>query len=698
MKIIRLYVIVLISLIIFHPVDVMAQSKKRCRPQWRKRLKAPFEEAELMEFVKWIAKKTCYNFIIPDNLRRSRLTLITNKQNLTLRSYYTVFLTTLRSMSISVVKSGGFYRLFYTREARYHEIKTYLNGVFPRTNRDEMITYLLRVKYIEPNRLVSLLRQISSPHARLLTMRNTNIVLIIDYASNVRRVLKIARQLDIEEAEVKDQMFMIQIENGQAQEIVQRVRSIFQVIPKERLKNYRFRQVDEAHRLSKILADERTNRLIVVCSKRAYKNLYSLVKKLDIPLADGGKIRVHYLLYAKADEIAQTLSQLAQGSRRRRYRRRRGAHAGATDLFQGEVRITPDKGTNSLVIVSNQRDYENLMRVIRKLDVRRKQVFIEAVILEISMDKARKLGTVFHGGVPVNDDPKKPEVALFGTQLAGVNSLIFDPSALMGLALGIRGPEIEGTSGLLGPGTPGIPAFGVLLRAIQSNTDVDIISTPHILTATNEEATIQVGQNVPFIAGTSFSTAGLGMAIPIRNIQRQDVALTLKIKPQINAGDRIKMDLNLEITEIAGQDPELGPTTTKRKIKTTIRVKDNQTAVIGGLMRDKVSEGVSKVPILGDIPLFGMLFKMKNKKVEKQNLLVFLTPHIITTADDFRRIFLRKMKERKEFLKNFYARKFQKMKKFTKLPLTSGLVDRIITTSQKVSKTPSTKTLPVDPK
>ena len=274
MKMMRLFLMCWVSLMIWNPIFVHAQSRKRCRPQWNKHFTPPFEQEELINVVKWIAEKTCYNFTVPESLRKSKITMITKKP-LRLRTIYTAFLSTLRTMSITSVKSGGFYRLFYSREARYRNIKTYLEGVFSHQNRDEMITYMLRVKYIEPNRLISLLRQISSPHARLLTMRNTNIVLIIDYATNIRRVLKVAKQIDVEEAGVKDKMFMLQIENGQAQEIVQRVRSIFQIIPRNRLRNYRYRHIDERHRLSKILADERTNRIIVVCTKRAYKNVLS---------------------------------------------------------------------------------------------------------------------------------------------------------------------------------------------------------------------------------------------------------------------------------------------------------------------------------------------------------------------------------------------------------------------------------------
>jgi type II secretory pathway component GspD/PulD (secretin) len=207
---------------------------------------------------------------------------------------------------------------------------------------------------------------------------------------------------------------------------------------------------------------------------------------------------------------------------------------------------------------------------------------------------------------------------------------------------------------------------------------VDLISTPHILTTTNEEATIQVGQNVPFIAGTNFAGAGIGIGFPVQNIQRQDVALTLKIKPQVNAGERVKLEIDLELTEIAGQNRELGPTTTKRKVKTTVRVQDNQTVVIGGLMRDRTSEGVSKVPILGDIPLIGNLFRVKNKSIEKRNLLIFMTPHIVLNSADFQKIFRQKMKERQEFLETFYAQKYKELQDRAEMRPTGALDQMLV--------------------
>lgn len=686
-----------IGSILVNPTQSNAQSPAvghtKCKPQWRKRFKIRFEQKSILEAVNWLSKRTCYNFILNSRIRGKRISLIVERE-VRLSEIYRAFMASLSISGITIVRRGKFRRLVFLQNAKKRAIPTYVGKRFPHARRSEVVTYLYRPKFINLNVIRNVMRQLVTSRALVLPVPNSGVIILIDYASNIHRLLKIVRELDVQEAGGRDRMFLVQVENGQAQNLVQKITAIFHVIPRNRARTLRQRgtSVDESHRLSKVLADERTNRLILVCSNQAYMNAVALIRKLDVPLSEGGAVHVHRLKYAKAEEITQTLSQLTQrGRRQARYRRRlkrrsKTAAAQSTDLFSGEVRISPDKGTNALIIVASQRDYRNLLKVINRLDIRRKQVFVEAVILEVSVGKSRELGAAFHGGAPTGGSTDEPNFALFGTSLAGLNSLSLNPSALMGLALGLRGPDIPGTSALFG-GTTGIPSFGVVLRAIQSNDDVDVISTPHILTTTNQEATLQVGQNVPFIAGTSFSNAGLGVTFPVRQIQRQDVALTMKIKPQINAGDKVKLELELEITEIASQNQELGPTTTKRKVRTEVRVQDNQTAVIGGLMRDRVSMGISKVPFLGDIPLIGTLFRVKNKRVEKRNLLIFLTPHIILHASDFQRIFKKKMDERRKFLKMFYDQKARKNFIRARLPRSRrGVMDRMLESVQRTKK------------
>jgi len=352
-------------------------------------------------------------------------------------------------------------------------------------------------------------------------------------------------------------------------------------------------------------------------------------------------------------------------------------------LFAGEVRISADKSTNSLVIIASQSDYRNLVKVIEKLDIPRRQVFVEAVIMEVSIDRTSEFGVQWHQEIGVNSDQGKLPV-LFGTKYTKQGA---PPSFSLGSLLNFGGF----LAGIQGPNVPelqklgiSIPQFGVILHALQSSSDVNVLSTPHLLTSDNEEAEITVGQNVPFQAGfspanlnlasttgttgttptgTTGAVPGLGGVNPFVTglgsffapITRQNVELKLNIKPQINESDFIRMVVSEQTEEIASQDPVLGPTTAKRTAKTTVVAKDQETVVLGGIMQDRTIESVSKTPILGDIPIIGHLFREQSHQKIKTNLLLFLTPYIIKDPSDFRRIFERKLQERQQFVEEFYG-------------------------------------------
>ncbi len=682
-------------------------SKRRCRVKWNVRVAIDFDKSKIIEVVRWIAKLTCQNFIISSRVQGQQLNIISSKK-VTVREAYRAFFAALQANQMTAYRVGSYWNIIYTRDSRRSPIRTYTRKNARLPYREEVITYLHRLQHLDVNQVAGLVRQLSSPSGGIIPYQAGSILIITDYAPNLRRVRKILNTLDVPQDSTRDNVYVLQVQHAEAQAIAQKLQQLFQIgQPRTNTRRRVVRRTrrgrntkrkrrvraqvnrntgksdddsGDAYRITKMVADERTNQIIVLSNPRAIKRVSKLLKDLDIPLPNDGQIWVHRLKFASSDELAQTLSQLTRGTQQRRRTRRRGrgtSRRKAAEQFEGEVKITADKATNSLVVIASRRDYDSLKRVIAELDRARKQVFVEIVVMEVSQDKSRELGLVFHGGANVTGDTANPSVGLLGTQLSGLNSLVLSPSALLGLAFGLRGAEVPNTSGLFGS-TTGLPSFGVVLRAIQSNTDVDIISTPHILTTANKEATLQVGQNVPFIAGTTFTGAAQAGVPPIRNIQRQDVALTLKIKPQVDAGDYIRLDFEQELTELAGNDPELGPTTTKRRIKTVVLARNKQTIVIGGLMRDKVTYGTSKVPILGDIPLLGALFRVRKRSVAKTNLLVFLTPHIITNMEDFRQIFRQKMDERKEFLQLFHTknRKAQ-LWKYRNYERTFGFVEKV---------------------
>ncbi len=385
-----------------------------------------------------------------------------------------------------------------------------------------------------------------------------------------------------------------------------------------------------------------TNALIVTDSYSNIKKLTDIVNILDVEPPKGkGKINVYYLKNANSEEVAKVLtgiiSKVPVGQQ---------AAAAPTGIrsvsFESGVLVTPDKATNSLVIIASPEDYETIKGVISQLDIKRRQVYVEAAIMEISLDKQRDLGIEFRSVEKLNNDRV---TSLGGTNFGGIGAATTGPAAfanILGLAVGI----VKGTFSYGGVEYLNI---GALVRALQSESDVNILSTPNILTTDNQKAEIMVGENVPFITGKSQGAGG----VTLTTIERKDIGITLRLTPQISSDDHVTLDIYQEISslaDVAGLDPNVvGPTTTKRAATTTVVVKNGQTVAIAGLIRDNKSTIEYKVPLLGDIPLLGWFFKFQSKKSDKTNLMVFLTPHIIKESEDADII----LKEKKEKMEEF---------------------------------------------
>ncbi len=332
------------------------------------------------------------------------------------------------------------------------------------------------------------------------------------------------------------------------------------------------------------------------------------------------------------------------------------------------MRINFDRPTNSLIVVSSLKDYQSLRRVIERLDSPRKQVFVEAMILEVTLDKNRELGGSFHGALPVNPFNQTSQ----GLAIGGFNpSKTLNPASLLGetMLAGVLGPVLQPDQarslGFGATSTLDIPSFGVLVKALQTNSDVDVLSNPHLLIMNNEEGEISVGSRIPF----PVSTIGLGGAVPgaaganplaglgigglFPQVQREKVALEMKLVPHVNEHDIIRLEVDEKISEVAPGASNLGPSTSERTAKTIVVAKDQQTILIGGLMSDKVINSVQKIPLLGDIPIIGFFFRDTTRHVVKTNLIIALTPYVIADQTDLRRVLEKKMKERREFVERF---------------------------------------------
>ncbi|MGC4113955.1 MAG: type II secretion system secretin GspD [Myxococcales bacterium] len=664
-----------------------------------------FDKVDIDKLVQTISDMTGRLFILPENVR-GKITIVGpehGKVGVTAEEAYQAFLSALDANGLTVYQAGKYWKIVEKRAGKQAPIPTLLDETVPYTTNEQMVTKLFKLRYVEAEPVRAVIQQLVSRDGDTIAFPPDTII-VNDLGLNMHRLEKIIDRLD--SVTTTDEIRIIQVQFATAQEIADKLRQVFEEknkkpgqkggqavintgappgappVPAPAAPAQPGGEAEAPASLQQIIPDERTNKLIVIGNQRAFDRITELLKHLDTPTGSGDTVHVYYLVNANAEEMASTLASLTQGINKqaRPANPPPGAAKGPTtvaDLFSGEVKITADKGTNSLVVIANKSDYRNLVSVVEKLDIARRQVFIEAVIMEVNLSNDLNYGVSWHGGkdMPPNIDGQT-SVGVIGSEVGKASSLggVSSLASLGGFLAGLQGPNLGSIIPSLSNTVIGaLPSFSVVLQALQANSDVNVISTPHILASDNEDAEITVGQNVPFQAGiTSNALSSLGGATStsslatsallgsysglIAPIQRQNVELKLKIKPQINESDFIRLQVDEQTEEIASKDDRLGPTTSKRTAKTTVVAKDQQTIVIGGLIQERTVNSVSKVPLLGDIPVLGWLFRQNGVTKQRTNLLLFLTPYIIRDPSDFQRIFERKMKERQEFVEQFYGR------------------------------------------
>jgi general secretion pathway protein D len=407
-----------------------------------------------------------------------------------------------------------------------------------------------------------------------------------------------------------------------------------------------------------LIAYPATNSLIITDAVNNIKKIESLIHALDVPAPEGkGKINVYYLKNANAEDFAKVMSALvarlpvppAGGA---------AQPAGPSTILEGQVTITADKATNSIIIVASPGDYETVKDVIQKLDIRRRQVYVEAAIIEMSLQKQRELGFEFQATNLNNLETSTKVSGVGGTNFGNIGPVIAGgPTGLATLA-GLTGLNVGAVKGTFKFNGQEFLNIGALLHALQTDSDVNVLSTPNILTTDNQKAEIMVGQNVPFPTGQT-QNAITGTGSVFNTVERKDVGIKLTLTPQIASDDNVRLEVNQEISDVVASSitNANGLITNKRSASTTVVVKDRQTMVIGGLIRDNVVSSTSKVPLLGDIPILGWLFKFKTTHVEKTNLMIFITPYIIKNEGDAAEITNKKNDALEEFRKEYRIEK-----------------------------------------
>jgi general secretion pathway protein D len=651
-------------------------------------------DTELGDLISWISSITCKQFLLPGTIpANSKKVTVVAPELITPEEAFRLFMGALDSVGLTVVPDGKFMRIIETNKAKTSSIPV-LGEDADTGSGSNYVTRLVRVENSDANEVAQVLGRLKSEQGDVIVYAPQGALIITDVASNVQRMLRILKEID--QPGTGEKVWIISIHNTGAAEMAQKLADIFQVAQIGGKKGGgsgpppggkpKPGDLTTEMMISKIIPDDRSNQLIVIANERAYARVVQLVRKLDVPVPGGdGRIHVYYCEFANCDELAQTLGAVtgvsvtgATGGRNRS-RGQQNAPAptpapgqpgqGPNFLFEGDVRINFDRPTNSLIIVSSLTDYQSVRKVIERLDSPRKQVFVEAMILEVTLDKQRELGTSFHGAKPENlfglSDPSlivgglNPAKTIFPTSSLG-------ETMLAGVLGPVLTPDEARSLGTSTTTTVDIPSFGVLVKALQTNSDVDVLSNPHILIMNNEDGEISVGSRVPFpvstlgLQGTPSTSGPSGFGgfgnFGFPNVQREKVALELKLTPHVNEHDIIRLEVDEKISELApssGSGPNLGPSTSERTAKTIVVAKDQQTVLIGGLMSDKVINSVTKIPILGDIPILGFFFRSTVKKIVKTNLIIALTPYVINDQSDLRRVLEKKMKERREFIERF---------------------------------------------
>jgi general secretion pathway protein D len=627
-----------------------------------------FPDADVLDIAKTLGRLTGKNFLLDKDVK-GRVSIISNSP-ISVSDAWRAFLTTLDMNGLALVPTGKYLRIMRQNDAKGKNVRLYSNTKAPNT--DALVTKIFKIKFISAKELENVIRTYANMGARIYGFEQTNTLIITDTGSNIDKIAKMISFLDVEGFDAGIEV--IAIKHASAAELSKLIDSLLPGTqaafpgrpggfgggaPGGRAgSNFSARRTKEGGVVNNIIADERTNTLIVHANPKGVEQVRELLARLDrkMPAAiGGGKVHVTYLQFADAEEMAKTLNNFSQGSKS-------GSGGGGGgfgipggpigglginpnegNLFEGQIKLAADKATNSLVITASPSDYATLQRVINKLDIPRDQIYVEIVIMEMSMIRNNEYTANLLG-------PK-------GTTISPTNDLlstIIDPTKLASQSgLVLRYADTK-TFDVTAPGTGTtikIPNLAGLLKAIQTYSAGNVLATPQLMTMDNTEAIFESSDKIPVPTVTN---TGLGTSQV--SVTKETVPLTIKIKPQLNKiSNFIKLDIKADIQDISNRAlpsavENQAFATLGRKVETSVMVSDSDTVVLGGLIRDKSQESINKVPLLGDIPILGWLFKSRKAEVTKSNLLLFITPKIMRQPENVRAVLDKKLKERDEFV------------------------------------------------
>ena len=559
-----------------------------------------FNNVDINVFIKFISELTGKNFIV-DQRVKGNVTII-SPTKISIREAFKVFESVLEVHGFTTVPAGNVTKIIPAPDGRSKSIETRVKTQ-PGSTSDRLVTQLLPLRYADPNEIKRLFTPLVSKNSVIVAYTPTNMLIITDAYSNIKRLMRIVKEVDVEG--IGQEISVIPLFHADSKKLVSILSTVFQTRPAAK-------KGAQASYKAKFVSDERTNAIVILASEVDTVRIKRLVALLDKETPRGSeKIRVYYLENANAEDLAKVLQEIPT---------KKGAQGKGkpAPVLSEDIRITADKATNSLIIQAETGEYQIIEEIIRKLDIPRAMVYIEALIMEVDAEREFNFGTEWQAVGATTIGGRDAAVG------AGFNRGL-EESNLPGLTQGIPAGGFS-----LGVFTEAIEIAGVsfsnltaLINALQSDQEVNILSTPQILTTENEEAKINVGKNIPFQTRTSTTDNET-----FNSFEYRDVGTILKVTPQINQERSVRLNISLEV-QVLESTVDFRPTTLKRTIDTTVVVQDSNTIVIGGLIDENSAERVQKVPVLGNIPILGWLFKYKSTASQKQNLYIFLTPRVV---------------------------------------------------------------------
>ena len=579
-----------------------------------------FDNVDIRTFIKYISELTGKNFVV-DKSVQGNVTII-SPTKISDDEAYRVFESVLEVHGFTTVNAGSIIKILPSTEARSQNIETLSTGATSNPE-DRIVTQLIPLKYSSPEEMKKVLTPLVSKTSVVIAHTASGMLIVTEMLSNMQRLLAIIEAIDVEF--FKEDIVVIPLKYATSEAISKIISTIYQQSAAAR------KESAISSSSVTVVPYERINSLVVVAGTSEIERVKSLVLMLDTEAQRGeGNIHVFYLQNASATELIKVLTALPESQAP-------GKEGSKLPAISKDVKINADAETNSLVITASKEEYRTIEEVIKKLDIPRRMVYLEALIMEVDTDKTFDVGVQWIGGGVFDDGTGKVAGGFSGntdpaySMIGGISGE--DPSLPTGLSLGVlkQGIQIGGVT---------FPNIAAILRAYKSDSDINIISTPQILTTDNKKAEISVGENVPYITSQNTTEAQQDYT----QYEYKDVSTKLTITPHINQADTLRLEIQTEIIKLKGNDPtdKFRPTTYKRTADTTVILNDTDTVVIGGIIGQDSTNNVWGVPLLSDIPILGRLFKTESKTSNKTNMFIFITPHIIRNPADLSNMTLKK--------------------------------------------------------